>query len=384
VLGESANLLERVSYLAYGLATHQWPGDFDGNGYVGTSDEAHLYSSGAYKSVLGDPEYDADFDLNRDGQIDEDDLILGQVHLGRGPLGGGRISDPLGPDNPVGYSGYIFNPETGLLLARHRYYHPQLGRWMSEDWLGYVDGMSTYGYVRSSPAGASDPFGWSTTWIERNSILFSVASLAIDTAASGLMIVYEARYIADGAAHAANKPFLSPADDLRSLARNVRYSQEMKGAARVAVKLGSAGVLLGFVGAVLDGISFNDARIAGDWAGMSYNGTQVFGNAVFVSAGGIAIGVLAVTGAPVSIPYLAALGIALVVSEVIEQSGVLDVVANAATKPLTAIRNRSGTCATLRQSWEFYNSKRCPSDADKGRLDNIKEAWSSNGCPGSL
>jgi hypothetical protein len=26
-------------------------------------------------------------DLNRDGQIEEDDLILGQVHLGRGPLG---------------------------------------------------------------------------------------------------------------------------------------------------------------------------------------------------------------------------------------------------------------------------------------------------------
>jgi RHS repeat-associated protein len=39
----------------------------------------------------------------------------------------------LGPDNPVGYCGSIFNPETGLLLARHRYYHPQLGRWMSED-----------------------------------------------------------------------------------------------------------------------------------------------------------------------------------------------------------------------------------------------------------
>jgi hypothetical protein len=89
VLGESANLLERVSYLAYGLAAHQWPGDFDGDGYVGTSDESHLYSTGAYKSVLGDPEYDADFDLNRDGRIDEDDLILGQVHLGRGPLGGG-------------------------------------------------------------------------------------------------------------------------------------------------------------------------------------------------------------------------------------------------------------------------------------------------------
>jgi hypothetical protein len=43
VLGESANLLERVSYLAYGLATHQWPGDFDGNGYDGFG----MYYNGA-------------------------------------------------------------------------------------------------------------------------------------------------------------------------------------------------------------------------------------------------------------------------------------------------------------------------------------------------
>jgi RHS repeat-associated protein len=81
------------------------------------------------------------------------------VHLGRGPLGGGRISDPLGPDNPVGYSGYIFNPETGLLLARHRYYHPQLGRWMSEDWLGYVDGMNVFEYVRGRPLYFNDSQG---------------------------------------------------------------------------------------------------------------------------------------------------------------------------------------------------------------------------------
>jgi RHS repeat-associated protein len=158
VLDESAALKERVSYSAYGRATHHWPGDWDGDGYVTAMDEDLIYIHGMEGAVVGDAEYDPDFDLNRDGVIDYDDALVGKYEYGRGPLNA-RISDPFGADNPIGYSGYIFNPETGLLLARHRYYHPQLGRWMSEDWLGYPDGMNRCEYVGSTPVAGIDPTG---------------------------------------------------------------------------------------------------------------------------------------------------------------------------------------------------------------------------------
>jgi RHS repeat-associated protein len=167
MLDESAALKERVSYSAYGRATHHWAGDWDGDGYVTAMDEDLIYIHGMEGAVVGDAEYDPDFDLNRDGIIDYDDALVGKYDYGRGPLGAGRISDPFGADNPIGYSGYVFNPETGLLLARHRYYHPQLGRWMSEDWLGYPDGMNRFEYVAGSPAVFADPMGLFrlTEWI---------------------------------------------------------------------------------------------------------------------------------------------------------------------------------------------------------------------------
>ncbi len=40
-------------------------------------------------------------------------------------------------------------------------YHPRLGRWLQRDPLGYVDGMSWYEYVKSSPLRATDPTGQS-------------------------------------------------------------------------------------------------------------------------------------------------------------------------------------------------------------------------------
>ncbi len=42
---------------------------------------------------------------------------------------------------------------------RNRNYHPDLGRWLQRDPLGYVDGMSLYEYVRGNPLKFLDPFG---------------------------------------------------------------------------------------------------------------------------------------------------------------------------------------------------------------------------------
>jgi RHS repeat-associated protein len=49
-----------------------------------------------------------------------------------------------GPDSVISYSGYVNHPRSAMLLARHRWYQPSLGRWMSRDPAGCVDGMNLY------------------------------------------------------------------------------------------------------------------------------------------------------------------------------------------------------------------------------------------------
>ncbi len=66
------------------------------------------------------------------------------------------------PDNPIGYRGYVFNPEVsggGLYTVRHRTYLPLLGRWNERDPAGFVDGGNLYEYVMSGPITGSDPMG---------------------------------------------------------------------------------------------------------------------------------------------------------------------------------------------------------------------------------
>jgi RHS repeat-associated protein len=62
-------------------------------------------------------------------------------------------------DNCILYCGYRFDSETGLYHVRHRYLHPTLGRWTTQDPAGYVDGLSLYEYCRSGPVYLSDTSG---------------------------------------------------------------------------------------------------------------------------------------------------------------------------------------------------------------------------------
>jgi RHS repeat-associated protein len=62
-------------------------------------------------------------------------------------------------DNCILYCGYRFDSETGLYHVRHRHLHPTLGRWTSQDPLGYVDGMGLYEYVGGNPVRHRDSSG---------------------------------------------------------------------------------------------------------------------------------------------------------------------------------------------------------------------------------
>jgi len=156
VVNQRAALIERVRYSPYGRARHQRLGDVDGDGDTDGADEDLLLAASG--SVIGEAEYVADADLNRDGQIDATDSALLQNDWGPA-LPAGQIS---AADNPIGYAGYVFNDECEIYTVRNRSYEPTLGRWLERDPAGYTDGLALYLHTRSNPTSFQDPHGLQT------------------------------------------------------------------------------------------------------------------------------------------------------------------------------------------------------------------------------
>jgi RHS repeat-associated protein len=151
----NAAVIERISYDAYGNARHHSPADLDGDGDVDGMDQAILL--GAWADDVADTA-----DIDRDGNVDGWDLSLLLYYWG-GAMPAGWITYP-GEDNNFGFAAYVHNKEApgaagGAYLARYRWYDPLLGRWLSRDPAGYVDGLNLYLYVAANPLVLIDPLG---------------------------------------------------------------------------------------------------------------------------------------------------------------------------------------------------------------------------------
>jgi RHS repeat-associated protein len=71
-----------------------------------------------------------------------------------------RSVTTTGPGVPErAYTGHLYHPASGLVLAPFRAYDAELGRWISEDPMGALAGSNLYAYVFNSPGMWVDPFG---------------------------------------------------------------------------------------------------------------------------------------------------------------------------------------------------------------------------------
>ncbi|HEX3553446.1 MAG TPA: Ig-like domain-containing protein [Thermoanaerobaculia bacterium] len=61
--------------------------------------------------------------------------------------------------NLFGFQGHLLDPETSLIYFRNRYYDPEIGRFITPDPVGYVDGPSLYAFVGNDPPNHGDPLG---------------------------------------------------------------------------------------------------------------------------------------------------------------------------------------------------------------------------------
>ena len=62
-------------------------------------------------------------------------------------------------NNSYTYTGRRYDEESGLYYYRNRMYSAELGRFISKDPKGYVDGMNLYAYVKNNPLKFLNPMG---------------------------------------------------------------------------------------------------------------------------------------------------------------------------------------------------------------------------------
>lgn len=107
----------------------------------------------------------------------------------------GNITDIGNPffNQPYTYTGREYDPETGLYYYRARYYDATIGRFISEDPIGFAAGdVNLYRYVGNRPLYQTDPMG-------RNPIIIvGVATAVVTTAYTAYQLYKMGKHTEEG------------------------------------------------------------------------------------------------------------------------------------------------------------------------------------------
>jgi RHS repeat-associated protein len=153
LVGPAGALRETASYSSYGIPIGRPAGDTDSDGDCDQTDIDNIdnWTSG----------YDVRYDVDLDGDIDATDSTIASANY-QGTTLGWNVLSSSDLHNDRGYAGYRWKQNVSKYEVRHRTKDPHLGRWLTRDPLGYVDGMSVYEYAISRPIVLLDPLGLSS------------------------------------------------------------------------------------------------------------------------------------------------------------------------------------------------------------------------------
>ena len=79
------------------------------------------------------------------------------------PSGEPLLNQPAKEGHNIGYKGHVYDKELGLVYMAHRYYDPKVGRFLSNDPVGFtpsnVQSFNRYAYANNNPYKYWDPDG---------------------------------------------------------------------------------------------------------------------------------------------------------------------------------------------------------------------------------
>jgi len=157
---------ERYYFNPYGQPRPRFAKDVNWDGQVNSNDRIivddladALNNGGAAGTPISHADYIVDADINNDGMIDADDKGLMSGFLVTPLRKPGEFSGLDGLPLRFGLAGYHWVPRLEMYLARNRYMDPRIGRWITRDPKGYVDGPNLYQYAGGHPLQVVDPMG---------------------------------------------------------------------------------------------------------------------------------------------------------------------------------------------------------------------------------
>ena len=82
----------------------------------------------------------------------------------------GEVEEVFQVGNPWRFAEKRVDQKSGLILFGLRFYDPAIGRWISQDPAGYIDGSNLYAYLHNNPLNHLDRFGLATEANSQNKL----------------------------------------------------------------------------------------------------------------------------------------------------------------------------------------------------------------------